>query len=64
MGAIEIDTFSFESLKKNREKIKKKLFFLDFVTRMKLLSLWPNLAWKLAYKGVMNQFSKDRKGTS
>ena len=37
---------------------------LDFVTWMKLLSLWLNLAWKLAYKLVMNWFSKERKGTS
>ena len=38
--------------------------FLDVLTQMKLIFLWPNLAWKFAYKWVMSWFSKQRKGTS
>ena len=38
--------------------------FWDFVTRMKLKSSCPNLAWQLFLKIIMNLFSKERKGTS
>ena len=37
--------------------------FWDFVTRIKLQSSFPNLAWKLFLKLIMNLFSKERKGT-
>ena len=43
---------------------REESIFSHFVTCMKLLSVCPNLAWKLAHKLNMNWLPKKRKDTS
>ena len=62
MGAIQKETFCLESLEKSLKG--KKHPYLDFATRMKLLSVCPNIEWKLLHKWVMIWFSKASKDTN